>query len=62
MARMNQGGKLVVVEGLLAFNSKKRDLSTSINCHLSRDQLCKDNGDCKAIMYGDCDAIMYLIN
>jgi hypothetical protein len=55
---MNQGGKLGVVEGLLTFNSKKRDLCTSINCHLSRDQLYKDN----AIMYGDCNAIMYLIN
>ena len=54
MARMNRGGKLGVVEGLLTFNSKKRDLYTSINCHLSHDQLCKDNEDCKAIMYGDC--------
>jgi hypothetical protein len=40
---MNQGGKLGVVEGLLTFNSKKCDLCTSINCHLSRDQLYKDN-------------------
>ena len=55
---MNQGGKLGVVEGLLTFNSKKRDLCTSINCYLSRDQLYNDN----AIMYGNCDAIMYLIN
>jgi hypothetical protein len=47
---MNQGGKLRVVGGLLTFNSKKRDLYTSIDCHLSRDQLYKDN------------AIMYLIN
>ena len=50
---MNQGGKLGVVEGLLTFNSKKRDLCTSINCHLSRDQLYKVN----AIMYGVSDKL-----
>ena len=46
MARMNQGGKLGVVERLLTFNTKKRDLyqtfqfKISIYCSIAQIDVC----------------------